>query len=85
MTKHTRKRADRQAPKTLMSLDKHLCTTFDGADCEYLDGEVVDRNIWNKSHGSLQGSLVRQLGAHEERTGLYVIPEVRHPVEETLY
>lgn len=64
--------------KTLMSVDQYLHTTFDGADREYLDGEVVERNMGNKSHGRLQGWLVRQLGSYEERTGLYVIPEVRH-------
>ncbi len=71
--------------KTLMSVDEYLHTTFDGADREYLDGEVVERNMGNKSHGRLQGWLVRQLGAYEERTGLYVIPEVRHRVQKTRY
>ena len=28
--------------KTLMSVDEYLHTTFDGADREYLDGQVVD-------------------------------------------
>ena len=68
--------------KTLMSVDEYLHTTFDGADREYLDGEVVERNMGNKSHGRLQGWLVRLLGAYEERTGLYVIPEVRHRVQK---
>jgi Uma2 family endonuclease len=39
----------------------------------------------NKSHGRIQGRLIRQLGAYEERTGLYVVPEVRHRIEETRY
>jgi Uma2 family endonuclease len=71
--------------KMLMSVDEYLHTTFDGADREYLDGEVVERNLGNKSHGRIQGRLIRQLGAYEERTGLYVIPEVRHRVQETRY
>ena len=68
-----------------MSVDEYLHTTFDGADREYLDGEVVERNMGNKSHGRLQGWLVRLLGSHEERTGLYLIPEVRHRVQEARY
>ena len=71
--------------KTLMSVEEYLHTTFDGADREYLDGEVVERNMGNKSHGRTQARLIRQLGAYEERTGLYVIPEVRHRVRETRY
>src|SRR5579862_5081572 len=71
--------------KTLMSVEEYLRTTFDGADREYLDGEVVERNMGNKSHGRIQGRLIRSLGAFEEATGLYVIPEVRHRVHETRY
>ncbi len=71
--------------KTLMSVDEYLRTTFDGADREYLDGEVVERNMGNKSHGRIQGRLIRLLGSYEERTGLYVIPEVRYRVQETRY
>ena len=37
--------------KTLMSVEEYLHTSFEGADCEYLDGEVVERNMGNKSHG----------------------------------
>ncbi len=71
--------------KTLMSVEEYLHTTFDGADREYLDGEVVERNMGNKSHGRIQlviGSLLRQ---HEQSTGLYVIVEVRQKVTETRY
>jgi Uma2 family endonuclease len=71
--------------KILMSVGEYLHTSFDGADREYIDGEVIERNMGNKSHGRLQGWLVRLLGSHEERTGLYVIPEVRHRVQETRY
>jgi Uma2 family endonuclease len=68
-----------------MSVEEYLHTTFDGADREYLDGEVVERNMGNKSHGRIQGLLVRLLGLYEDLTGLYVIPEVRHRVQETRY
>jgi Uma2 family endonuclease len=71
--------------KTLMSVEEYLHTTFDGADREYLDGKLVERNMGNKSHGRIQGLLIRLLGIHEERTGLYVIPEVRHRVQATRY
>jgi len=50
--------------KTLMSVDEYLHTTFDGADREYLDGEVVERNMGNKWHAKIQlwlGSLLQAL------------------------
>ena len=31
--------------KVLMDVDEYLHTSFDGPDCEYLDGEVVERNM----------------------------------------
>ncbi len=71
--------------KTLMSVEEYLHTTFDGADREFLDGEVVERNMGNKSHGRIQGLLIRLLGQYEAGTGLYVIPQVRHRVQETRF
>ncbi|HXI41245.1 MAG TPA: hypothetical protein VNH83_14775 [Bryobacteraceae bacterium] len=31
--------------KVLMDVEEYLRASFDGPDCEYLDGEVVERNI----------------------------------------
>jgi len=33
--------------KVLMDVDEYLHTSFDGPDCEYLDGEVVERSMEN--------------------------------------
>jgi Uma2 family endonuclease len=71
--------------KTLMSVDEYLHTTFDGADREYLDGEVVERNMGNKSHGRVQLRLGALLQALEQRTGVYVVVEVRQKVSPTRY
>ena len=71
--------------KTLMSVDEYLHTTFDGADREYLDGEVVERNMGNKSHGRIQLRLGAVLQAFEQRTGIFVVVEVRQKVTATRY
>jgi Uma2 family endonuclease len=68
-----------------MSVDEYLHTTFDGADREYLDGEVVERNVGNKSHGRIQGRLIYLLSLQEERTGIFVVPKVRHRVQSTRF
>ena len=50
--------------KVLMDVDEYLKTSFEGADCEYLDGEVVERNMGELPHGELEmnlGHLFRQL------------------------
>ena len=71
--------------KTLVSVEEYLHTTFDGADREYLDGEVVERNMGNKSHGKIQLRLGSLLQTFEQRTGIYVVVEVRQKVTGTRY
>ena len=68
-----------------MSVEEYLHTTFDGADREYLDGEVVERNIGNKSHGKIQLRLGSILQAFEQSTGIYVVVEVRQKVTGTRF
>jgi len=68
-----------------MSVDEYLHTTFDGADREYLDGEVVERNMGNKSHGRLQARFITRLSAHEGSSNLYVVSEVRQRVTDTRF
>ncbi len=71
--------------QTLLSVEDYLHAVFDGSDREYLDGEVVERNVGNKSHGRVQGRFIYLLGHWEETTGIFVIPEVRHKVTPTRY
>jgi len=39
-----------------VSLDEYLRTSYD-PDCEYVDGEVVERNLGERDHSKLQGAL----------------------------
>jgi Uma2 family endonuclease len=71
--------------KVLMSVDEYLRTSFDGADCEYLDGEVVERNMGEYGHGRLQFHLGRLLGQFEAQTGICVALEVRIRVSPQRY
>jgi Uma2 family endonuclease len=63
--------------KTLMDVEEYLRTSFDGSDCEFVDGEVVERNMGELPHGDVQltlGSLLRQL---RKTLGIRVSTEVR--------
>jgi Uma2 family endonuclease len=71
--------------KTALSVEEYLHTVFDGSDREYLDGELVERNMGNKSHGRVQGRFIYLLSQFEGATGIFVIPEVRHKVTPTRY
>jgi len=47
--------------KVSMDVEEYLRTSFDGADCEYLDGEVVERNLGELPHDDVQGNLYHLL------------------------
>ena len=63
--------------KVLMGVDEYLRTSFDGPDCEYLDGEVVERNMGELPHGDVQSTLVVLLRQLRRRLGIRVVPEIR--------
>ena len=63
--------------KVLMDVDEYLHASFDGPDCEYLDGEVVERNMGELPHGILQGRLIFLLMQAAERLRIRVVPEIR--------
>ena len=68
--------------KVLMDVEDYLHASFDGPDCEYLDGEVVERNMGELPHGILQGRLIFLLMQAAERLRIRVVPEIRiqiHP------
>jgi hypothetical protein len=54
---------------TPSSVEEYLHTVFDGSDREYLDGEIVERNRGNKSHGRVQGTFVYLLHQLERISG----------------
>ena len=36
--------------QTLVSVEEYLNTSYDGADREYVDGRIVERNLGEKDH-----------------------------------
>ena len=71
--------------KVLMDVDEYLRTSFDGPDCEYLDGEVVERNMGEIPHGDVQGNLYGLLRRFRARLGVRVIPEIRIQIHPRRY
>lgn len=71
--------------KLPMSVDEYLRTSFDGADREYLDGDVVERNMGELPHGRVQKKLVMLLAAFESQLNMEVIPELRVQVTPTRF
>jgi len=73
-----------QARKTLISVEEYLNTSFPNSDCEYVDGVIVERNLGEKDHSSLQGKFIVCF-ALENRFRTFAYPEQRVQVRQTRF
>ena len=71
--------------RSLMSVEEYLHTSFDDADREYLDGEVVERNMGELPHSIIQSQLMYVLRLLAETLPLLVLPEIRIQVSPTRF
>jgi Uma2 family endonuclease len=74
---------------TLVSLDEYLSTVYD-PDCEYVDGELIERNMGEFDHSALQGIIfamlyAQGLSAQGMDSGFYAYLELRVQVAATRY
>lgn len=67
-----------------VSVEEYLSTVYD-PDCEYVDGEVLERNMGETDHGGLQGILIAWLFARRKQLGIHVFPETRTQVAPRRY
>ena len=49
---------------TLVSVEEYLRTSYPDGDCEYVDGEIVERNVGEIDHASLQSRVAVYLLTH---------------------
>ena len=72
------------ASSTAISVAEYLRTSYH-PDCDYVDGEVVERNVGEYSHSTVQGILLKILFALEDVLRIRVRPELRMRVSPTRY
>ena len=72
------------ASRTLISVEEYLRTSY-RPDCDYVDGEVVERNLGEKDHGKVQKALLLYFAKREKELGLWVIMEQRVQVSATRF
>jgi Uma2 family endonuclease len=68
----------------LMSVKEYLSTSF-RPDCDYVDGEVRERNMGEYDHARLQGAVFALLYARRKEWGILVVPEQRVQVSPTRF
>jgi Uma2 family endonuclease len=64
------------AAGTIISVEQYLHTTY-RPDCDYIDGEILERNVGELRHGRLQGVICAWLLTRETRWHIKCAPEVR--------
>ena len=65
---------------TAVSLSEYLNTSY-RPDCDYLDGELLERNVGEWDHSRLQLLLSRFLSNREKQWGIIVVVEQRVQVK----
>jgi Uma2 family endonuclease len=61
---------------TLISVEEYLRTSY-RPDCDYIEGEVLERNVGKKKHSYAQGKIVSWLDRRKDSLKLEALPELR--------
>ena len=67
---------------TQISIEEYLRESYH-PDCDYVDGEVQERNLGEFDHAAVQGFLSAWFHQHRQEWQLYVLPEMRIRVSPT--
>lgn len=62
--------------KVQVSLEEYLGHTYE-PDCDYVDGELIERNVGENWHSKTQGEFIILLGIAGRARGMVVRPELR--------
>jgi Uma2 family endonuclease len=71
-------------PVTLISIEEYLDTSY-SPDREYVDGEIVERNLGEKTHSKIQRKISTYLDTRSKKLGIEVFPEQRVQVSPTRF
>jgi Uma2 family endonuclease len=63
-----------------VSIEEYLNTSY-RPDCDYIDGELLERNVGEWDHSRLQMLLSRYMSNRETDWGIVVVPEQRVQVK----
>jgi len=74
----------RSMQATLVPVEEYLSTNYD-PDCEYVDGQIVERDLGEKTHSRIQGELLFHLYDRAKELGMEVLTAQRVQVSPTRY
>jgi len=61
---------------TMVPVEEYLSTAYQ-PDCDYVDGEIIERNMGESDHAGLQGWLIALLHSRRREAGIHIFPEIR--------
>lgn len=67
-----------------ISVEEYLGTVY-RPDCDYVDGELIERNVGEFDHSTIQSVLVRRLWELARTLRVRVLPEMRMRVSATRF
>src|SRR5258708_9147989 len=67
-----------------LSGEEYLATSY-RPDCDYVDGEVLERNLGEKEHSILQRALILLFAKNGDEWKVEVFPELRVQVKPTRF
>ena len=73
------------AAKTTVAVEQYLRMGFDGPDREFVDGEIVERNVGEKPHSKAQVRLILLLDRLRGGAPLYIHTELRLQLASSRY
>jgi len=68
----------------LISVAEYLRTAY-SPDCDYVDGEVQERNLGELDHSALLGEFLYYFRSRKKQWGVFVYPEQRVQVSPTRF
>jgi Uma2 family endonuclease len=72
------------ATGALIPLSEYLTSSYE-VDCDYIDGELQERNLGEQDHSDLQSCFIELLSTPAAKEHLRVNPELRVQVSPTRY
>ncbi|MDQ6665083.1 MAG: Uma2 family endonuclease [Acidobacteriota bacterium] len=69
---------------TLISVDEYLHSSYE-VDCDYVEGELIGRNVGERDHGVLQGNIYAYYLARKRESGSHPFIEQRVRISGTRY
>jgi Uma2 family endonuclease len=72
------------AVSTLVPIEEYLSSVYE-PDCDYVDGEVIERNMGESDHSGVQGLIYWLLFSLRRHAGIHVFPELRVQVSPRRY